>query len=199
VTSLGGGIFQATLNSDGGVGRDRLQITVNDGVRPVVLLPIPELLFAKHSDLDTDGDTDLDDYNAFSACLLGPTQPIVDPLCLMADINRDSQVDLVDADLFLREFTSSPCGFLWISAQPEPANIPCGEPLNLTVGAMGNPPPTIQWYRDGAPIPGATDNTYAVAVAGDEHRGIYFAEVSNICDTRTTDSVLIRVFPAPCP
>jgi len=44
-----------------------------------------------------------------------------------------------------------------ITGQPADATVPELTSATFTVGVSGNPLPTLQWYRDGTPIAGATD------------------------------------------
>ena len=44
VTDAGGGIFCVTLTAGNATGTDRLRVTVDDGVRPVVLMPDPAIV-----------------------------------------------------------------------------------------------------------------------------------------------------------
>jgi hypothetical protein len=60
---LGGGVFTTSLAAPPGArGADRFVVTVDDGVRPVVLMPPPELIIGGAAgDLDGDGDVDFGD------------------------------------------------------------------------------------------------------------------------------------------
>ncbi|MCK4660369.1 MAG: S8 family serine peptidase [Phycisphaerae bacterium] len=55
-------------------------------------------------DLDADGDVDLDDFNIFAGCLIGPEVP-VEPACEPADFDGDDDVDLQDFAVFQNAFT----------------------------------------------------------------------------------------------
>ena len=49
----------------------------------------------------------------------------------------------------------------------------------LTVAGDGSPRPTIQWYVDDIPIPGATESTYTIPVMSELSAGVYKAILSN--------------------
>ncbi|RPI94975.1 MAG: hypothetical protein EHM39_11990, partial [Chloroflexi bacterium] len=52
---------------------------------------------------------------------------------------------------------------------------------NFTAAASGNPIPTVQWYRNGVLIPGATQSTYTItAAAMTDHNAVYRMVASNV-------------------
>ena len=51
--------------------------------------------------------------------------------------------------------------------------------MNITCDAMGNPPPTYQWFRNGKPLEGATQPTLELTHVTIDDRGIYNCEVYN--------------------
>ena len=53
------------------------------------------------------------------------------------------------------------------------------EALNLTCEAMGNPPPSYQWYQDGEKIPGANLPFLFIPEAAPENRGSYTCVATN--------------------
>lgn len=198
VMPMGGGVFAVPLSTTGGVGRDRFRVIADDGVRPVVLIPLPELISAAQSDLDRDGDVDLADYQAWHACRTGPHQPLPDE-CADADVDDDHDLDLFDDAEFMRTFTAPPCRVLDILQQPVPSFHTCGTPIDVSVGMLADPEAQFQWFLDGVPIPGATAATYHVDSATNADHGFYSCHVANTCGQVMTNSVLVRVFPNPCP
>lgn len=199
VTSVGDGSHTVELTTPGGAwGRDRFQVVVDDGVRPVTLIPLPGLIVAAPSDYDSDGDVDAADYLAVVACIAGPGHPL-SPTCPPGDLDGDLDIDLVDVAGFFNQFTAPPCRYLHIDQQPVASFHSCGTPFSVSVGAVGDPEPQYQWYLNGEPIAGATSATYSVDTAGNADRGYYKCRVANPCETRFTDEVLVRVFPNPCP
>ena len=53
------------------------------------------------------------------------------------------------------------------------------EALNLTCEAMGNPPPSYQWYQDGEEIPGANLPYLFIPEVNPEDRGSYTCAATN--------------------
>jgi hypothetical protein len=51
-----------------------------------------------------------------------------------------------------------------ITNQPQSLTVRELFPASFSVGVSGNPQPTLQWYKNGALIPGATDTAYTVAM-----------------------------------
>jgi len=66
-----------------------------------------------------------------------------------------------------------------ITSQPSGVVLNAGGDLSLAVAASGNPPPSFQWYRNGAPIAGATAATYLLRDAPASASGSYSAVVAN--------------------
>jgi hypothetical protein len=58
-------------------------------------------------DLDADGDVDLDDYERWPRCMLGPDAPVSGNTCPRLDMDRDTDVDLRDFATFSRQFALS--------------------------------------------------------------------------------------------
>lgn len=198
VAAIAPGIFGCILSTSGGVGRDRFRVTVNDGIRPVVLIPYPGLILAARADFDMDGDVDLVDFEPLTACMAGPAHP-VSPTCPPADFDADLDIDLLNFAEFARSFTAPPCRFLHITQQPVASFHPCGTPFDVIADAMGDPAPQYQWFLNGVAIPGATAAAYHVDSATNADHGFYSCRISNTCESIMTNSVLVRVFPNPCP
>lgn len=70
----------------------------------------------------------------------------------------------------------------------EPADriVPQGQPTTLLVSGTGNPAPAYQWYRNGAPLPGATGSNYAIASFMASDAGQYYAVLSNSAGSATS-------------
>lgn len=62
---------------------------------------------------------------------------------------------------------------------PADRTVTQGQPLTVTVQAVGSPIPRYQWYRNGSPILNATNPTYSVAAATSAAEGNYFCRVTN--------------------
>ena len=65
------------------------------------------------------------------------------------------------------------------SGQQGDSVVAVGDPFTLTVNATGTPPFTYQWYKDGAPIDGATQDAFSVDAAQAGDAGRYSVVVSN--------------------
>ncbi len=66
-----------------------------------------------------------------------------------------------------------------ISSSPTNLLLNVGDPANFSVTASGIPSPTYQWYKNGAPIPGATATNYSIASVVLTNIGTYSVVVSN--------------------
>jgi hypothetical protein len=62
---------------------------------------------------------------------------------------------------------------------PADQMVPQGSPVSLSVTATGYPPPGYQWFKDGAPIPGATNPSYDIASVGPAEAGNYYVLATN--------------------
>ena len=74
----------------------------------------------------------------------------------------------------------------------------------FSVGAAGNPPPTYQWSRNGAPIPDATNASYQIARASLSDDGALFQVVaanvvSNMIRAATSSVAVLMVLADPNP
>jgi alkaline phosphatase D len=64
-----------------------------------------------------------------------------------------------------------------ISSQPIPANIPAGSRAQFSVSASGVAPLSFQWLKNGNPIAGATQPTFAINRAAPSDAGTYSVRV----------------------
>jgi hypothetical protein len=101
VTNTGPGGYSVALTTGNFAGTEHLIVTVDDGVRKVVLMPRPEIRVGRcPADFDGDGDNATDaDIEAFFACLAGSCCAT----CLTADFDQDGDVGTdADIELFIR-------------------------------------------------------------------------------------------------
>ncbi len=84
-----------------------------------------------------------------------------------------------------------------INAQPQDQSLQAGATLTLNVGTTGTDPISYQWYRNGAPIPGATNRSYTKPNAMTEDSGTYFVAVSNCIRSQTSAEAQVGVTPPP--
>ncbi|XP_071587663.1 mucosa-associated lymphoid tissue lymphoma translocation protein 1-like isoform X1 [Heliangelus exortis] len=80
---------------------------------------------------------------------------------------------------------------LHICIQPQPKHLTVGDALVLECGAVGNPIPNYQWFRNGLPLANGSKNVYMVTYVDVEHQGTYWCHVFN--DQENQDSNKIEV------
>ncbi|MFQ5654313.1 MAG: DUF1028 domain-containing protein [Planctomycetota bacterium] len=98
---LGGGVYSVTLTSAGGVGLDVFQVTANDGIRPVILMPPPRLCVGEAGpgipDCNGNGMPDSCDIAAGASLDEdGDGVPDECPRFLRGDCNPDGVFDIAD-------------------------------------------------------------------------------------------------------
>lgn len=77
-----------------------------------------------------------------------------------------------------------------ISSAPTNLLLNVGNPASFSVTASGVPQPTYQWYKNNAPIPGATGTNYSIASVALTNIGTYSVVVSNAAGTVTASAYL---------
>ena len=83
-----------------------------------------------------------------------------------------------------------------ITSQPSSRTVEESATATFSVGVTGNPPPTYQWYRNGAAIPDATNATYQIARASlSDNDSLFQAVAANVISniTRATTSDVARL------
>ncbi|NXU15398.1 MALT1 protein, partial [Pardalotus punctatus] len=80
---------------------------------------------------------------------------------------------------------------LYICIQPQPQSLTVGDALVLECGAVGNPVPHYQWFRNGFPLANGSKNIYTVTYVGVEHQGTYWCHIFN--DREDKDSRKVEV------
>lgn len=81
---------------------------------------------------------------------------------------------------------------LSITQQPQGTNVFDGQAFSLTVGYSGSLA-TIQWYRNGTPVPGANAATYSVTSATTDQTGNYYVVLTNGISAVTSATVNVTV------
>ena len=85
-----------------------------------------------------------------------------------------------------------------VSAQPADQVASPGQSVTFSVIATGFGPLSYQWFRGGAPIPGATSNVYVTPPAASADNGAsFYATVSNTAGTATSKPATLQVSPTP--
>ncbi len=110
------------------------------------------------------------DGQGSAAEFLGPGQIAVDPIgnLYVADTGNHSV-----------RTGSPPHGQPSFTVEPSTQSVALGASATLTIAAAGNPSPSVQWYLNGVPIPGATSSSLTVTGASSSAAGSYFAVASN--------------------
>ena len=83
-----------------------------------------------------------------------------------------------------------------LSAPPTALSALPGAYVPLTATVSGLVPLSYQWTRNGASIPGATNNSYIVANLGSGNAGSYGLVITNLIGTNKELSVTVSVIPA---
>lgn len=195
VTDSGDGTFSVTLTAGQGAGTDRFWVVADDGVRPMTLMPPPELALAPLGDANGDGDWDLFDVIEFVACVTAPTGSAevggVD--CALFDFEVDGDVDLIDFGRMQALFTGS-CAE--IVTQPMSQTSCPTQPVVFAI-EVSRPDVAYQWFKDGAAIDGATSAEYAIASADESDEGVYAARVVDFCGELISADAVLDVVDLP--
>ncbi|AWI08751.1 pectinesterase family protein [Ereboglobus luteus] len=80
-----------------------------------------------------------------------------------------------------------------ILAQPVAQSVDETDPVTLSVSAWSPRFQTYQWYKDSAPISGATGDTYALTSATELDSGSYYVVVTSNQGSTTSDTVTVTV------
>jgi alpha-tubulin suppressor-like RCC1 family protein len=80
-----------------------------------------------------------------------------------------------------------------IVQQPHPQTVWSGSPLELGVLAIGLPPLAYQWFRNGAPLTGATGPVLTLAVPTRRDSGLYSVIVTNFAGSVLSSNALVSV------
>jgi hypothetical protein len=92
-------------------------------------------------------------------------------------------------------YTGDPCPVF--TQNPAPATLCAGGSFQLTVAALGTPPPTFQWRKDTVPIPGAVGTTYQVSGATPADSGVYDVVATNDCGSVNSGTAAVVVNSPP--
>lgn len=87
----------------------------------------------------------------------------------------------------------------YITQEPADATVNLGTRHTFSVHAIGQRPFSYQWYKDDAPIPGATGPTLTLSNLTTADSGAYRVEVSNAHGTVSSAAATLTVEPDPEP
>ncbi|MEE9296631.1 MAG: M12 family metallo-peptidase, partial [Phycisphaerae bacterium] len=130
------------------------------------------------------------------SCVLLPEDASFNGLQLRLSIDGG---DLSD-NFFVDDFRVADAStYLRVVRQPEPFGCGCLDgSARFSVEADGIAPFSYQWWRNGVPLPSATDATLLISPLSTEDFGVYSVDVSNECGTiRSEEGQLVQdTFPA---
>jgi len=104
ITDHGDGTFSVEFTAGTQPGRDSFLVTIDDGVRPVTLMPSPHLRYFTLGDLNCDGRFNTLDIEPFVLALVNPAAyAAAYPDCAAgnADLNGDGRVNVFDIEPFV--------------------------------------------------------------------------------------------------
>lgn len=81
-----------------------------------------------------------------------------------------------------------------ITVQPQNRSTPVGSTAGFSLSIAGTPPFAIQWYFNGAALPGATNNPLVLSGVTSAQAGIYFARVANAAGETFSSNAVLTVF-----
>src|SRR6185436_20698708 len=94
--------------------------------------------------------------------------------------------------------STSPVGGIQILSGPANVTTSIGFPASLEVVVGGTPPYQIQWKRNGAPIPGATNRSYMIAAVVEADDGARFSvSATNACGFTNSPEAILTVLRNP--
>lgn len=77
------------------------------------------------------------------------------------------------------------------------ASVDIGQTFTISVTNKGTPPFTYQWYKDGAPIQGATKSTYSASNVSAVDAGNYTVKIVNKAGETLSDTAAITIIVKP--
>lgn len=80
-----------------------------------------------------------------------------------------------------------------ITTQPVSQTVASLGSVTFSVAASGSPTPTIQWFRNGTALAGATQNTLALSNVSSTDAGNYLAVASNSAGSATSNTATLTV------
>ncbi len=81
----------------------------------------------------------------------------------------------------------------FVVQQPSDVSVVDGRPVTLFAAVDGNPAPTLQWYQDGSPLPGATNALLNLTAAYPANAGTYWLAATNIFGGLVSSNAVLTV------
>ncbi len=79
---------------------------------------------------------------------------------------------------------------------PSPVSVTIGGTASLSVGVVGSPPLSYQWFKSGVPLSGANSTSLTFANAQPADAGVFSVSISNSAGTVTSSTATVTVTPA---
>lgn len=150
---------------------------------------------------NSDGDIYAFDASGTTDCSGSPT--VCSPLASFAADGGNGQVAVVNGTLYTGYFglfaynlTGTHDFAPIVVVNPASSDDIPGDPVGLSAAAIGDPEPTIQWYENGAPIPGANSDRYTYIPTGPPG-ATFYVKFTNTYGTATSASATITVISLP--
>ncbi len=80
-----------------------------------------------------------------------------------------------------------------VTTPPTGQTVPAGQPVTFTAGVAGTPTPTLQWRRNGADLPGATNASLTIASVQAADAGTYTVVAANSSGTVTSAGAVLAL------
>jgi hypothetical protein len=82
---------------------------------------------------------------------------------------------------------------------PQDLTVPSGYPATLGANVFGSAPIHLQWFKDGAPLAGATNDVLSIPVTTTNDAGSYVLFASNLFNAATSGAASLTILPLTNP
>ncbi|XP_044876235.1 mucosa-associated lymphoid tissue lymphoma translocation protein 1 [Mauremys mutica] len=108
--------------------------------------------------------------------------------------SRWAQLDVCDLQgVSYGSLVGLPENKIHVCIQPQSQNLMVGDTLVLECGAVGNPVPHYQWFRNGFPLTNGNRKVYTVSYVDMEHQGTYWCRVFNDQDNQESKKIEVMI------
>ncbi|XP_050800626.1 mucosa-associated lymphoid tissue lymphoma translocation protein 1 isoform X1 [Gopherus flavomarginatus] len=108
--------------------------------------------------------------------------------------SRWAQLDVCDLQgVSYGSLVGLPENKIHVCNQPQSQNLMVGDTLILECGAVGNPVPHYQWFRNGFPLTNGNRKVYTVSYVDMEHQGTYWCRVFNDQDNQESKKIEVMI------